>query len=477
MGLLARIRKKSNKSKQRERKPPQPKDDESPKSSPEEPNVKVTRSEKWIIRKRQANGTLKHLQTLTFRPTKNDLVAFGPGEYSLQKTAGGRFSKSEKITIDGTPNRPHPQGLPALDQGSGRPDRFPTTNYRRPSQAAEELSPSSISPPSVAKREKTVSDSTKPPRRQMKSNRPISVNDRSLPSTHDGMKQAAKPILRTRRTSLDREVKSASGVGTESKSAIASERGAQEPESRGSSSGRLQSDSQPERRTVDAHSVNLSEAVRLKDGSKVPSQAPTANRASVPEPTEEKKYISCAKCGDTICEEDELWLFKYNGKRCEYCAKEYCDECFPQHRCSSSKLCAYCGNRFSNDFVVVAEYCRKTYCSQQCVDLCSEKNKDSPECRSCGGREEDTEDTEESGQDENDEGGLHCKYCGVSIEYDDRTNYVCPDCKDEHSFCSRRCFNRYHKGKGLDHEGMTFGECDDMLEGRSGKSKVRVIRE
>jgi hypothetical protein len=455
---------------------PQPKDDESSKSSPEEPNVKVTRSEKWIIRKRQANGTLKHLQTLTFRPTKNDLVAFGPGEYSLQKSAGGRFSKSEKITVDGTPHRPHSRGLPALDQGSGRTDRFPTTNYRRPSQAAEELSPSSTTRTGVARREKTVSDRTKPPGRQMESNRPTSADDRSLLSTHDGMKQAAKTIPKTRRTLLDREVKSVPAVGAKSKSATASKRETQEHESVGSNGGRLQSKSQPERRPEDAHSVNLPEDVRVKDGYSVPSQAPTTNWASVPEPTKEKKYISCAKCGDTICEEDELWRFNHNGKRCEYCATEYCDECFPQHICSSSELCTYCDRRFSNEFVAVAQYCRKKYCSPQCVNLCFAKNKDRPECWGCGDREEDTEDTEESDQDENVEEDTQCIDCAISIEYDERSNYVCMDCENEDSFCSRLCFNLYHKRKGWDHEGMTFGEYDDQPEESSRKSKVRVIR-
>jgi hypothetical protein len=209
---------------------------------------------------------------------------------------------------------------------------------------------------------------------------------------------------------------------------------------------------------VDAHSVNLSEDVRVKDGSNTPSQALTTNKASAPEPTEEKKHVSCVKCGDTICGEDELWRFKYNGKTCDYCTRDYCDECFPQHICSSSELCTHCDRRFSNEFVAVAQYCRKKYCSVQCVNLCLEKNKDRPECWGCGKREEEAY---ESDQDEDSEEVYDCPACETSFEEDVNMSYICMDCEDEYSFfCSRRCFGRYHRRKGLDHEGMTFGEFD-----------------
>jgi hypothetical protein len=119
--------------------------------------IKKTQSvEKWIIRSRGSDGRLRHVDTLRFKPTPKVLSTYGPGEYSLQKSAGGRFSKSEKITIDGTPHKSHSRGLPALDQGSKRPDSFPTAGYHRPSPAAQELSPSITTPPSVPKREKTV---------------------------------------------------------------------------------------------------------------------------------------------------------------------------------------------------------------------------------------------------------------------------------------------------------------------------------
>ncbi len=470
----------------RERKKEEPKHENArtQESSSDNSHRGARRRDKWIVRHRLPNGRLKHLCTLQHKPTDKDLAPYGPGEYSVQKSTCGKFSKSERITIDETPHEPLSRGPPALDQGSGRSDRPPITDYRRPPQAPKKLPSPSTTPPSDHRKEKCVSDAIKRPKPQVKSDRPSSTDDRSRLSTDDGRKQDIESIVKRISELLDPEVKSASAVGAKGKSAIASKRETQDHGSAGSSTGRLQLDSQPEGKTVDAHSVRPLEDVRLKDGSKPPPQAPTTNSKSVPELKEEKKYISCAKCGDSICEEGERWLFKYDGKRCEYCDRSYCNECYRGHVCPSSEVCAFCRKRFSKDVVFVAQYCRKIYCSLQCARLCYKKNKDRPECWECGDSEEDTEeesegdteDTEESDQDETDELDLHCEYCGVSIEHDDRTNYVCMDCEDEDSFCSRLCFNRYHKRKGWDHDGMTFGEYDDLPEEPSRKGKVFLIR-
>ncbi|MEE9115945.1 MAG: hypothetical protein V3U09_03510 [Thermoplasmata archaeon] len=292
-------------------------------------------------------------------------------------------------------------------------------------------------------------------------------------STDDGTKQDIESIVKRIRELLDPGAKSTSAAEGRAKSAAASRRETKKGGSARSSTGRFQLDSQPEEKTVDAHSVRRLEDVRLKDEYKPPPQAPTTKSESVPEPTEKKKYISCAKCGDSICEEDELWLFKYDGKRCEYCSKEYCNECYEGHLCSSSEVCSYCAKRFSKDLGVMAQHCQKTYCSQRCLNMCFEKNQEKDECWDCCDREEDTEeeaeggpeenaeDTEQSDRDEADEYDIHCKNCGASIKHDDRSSYVCMECEDENSFCYEGCFNRYHWWKKLDHKGMTFGEYDD----------------
>ena len=484
MRLLARLKKKRSETEQGDKKQPRPRHDETLESRAEKLDVKATRKERWIIRKRQANGTLKHLKTLTFKPTKNDLEDFGPGAYSVQKSTGGKFSKSERITIDETPHEPRSRGLPALDRSSGRPDGPPTTEYRRPPQAPKKLPSPSTTPPSDHRREKTVSDAIKRPSLKVKSDRPSSTDDRSRLSTDDGRKQDIESIVKRISELLDPEVKSASAVGAKGKSAIASKRETQDHGSAGSSTRRLQLDSQPERGTVDAHSVRPLEDVRLKDGSKPPPQAPTTNSKSVPELKEEKKYISCTKCGDSICEENELWSFKYSGRRCEYCHLAYCRECFGEHVCPSSVVCSHCGKRFSTALdVFQAEYCQKPFCSRRCANLCFRKNKDTPECQGCGNREDESEekteedadeeveegpeDAEEGDQDEGEEWWyLPCSNCDILIRNDDPTNIECMDCEEEF-FCSWSCFKRYHQRKRLDHEGMTFGESYDWEEERS----------
>ncbi|MEE9115816.1 MAG: hypothetical protein V3U09_02850, partial [Thermoplasmata archaeon] len=196
MRLLARLKKKRSETKQGDRKQPRPRHDETLESRAEKLDVKATRKEKWIIRKRQADGTLKHLKTLTFRPTKNDLEDFGPGAYSIQKSAGGRFSKSEKITIEGALSEPPSRGPPALDQGSGRSDRPPITDYRRPPQAPKRLPSPSTTPSIDRRRGKSVSDAIKRPKPQVKSDRPSSTDDRSRLSTDDGRKQDIESIVK-----------------------------------------------------------------------------------------------------------------------------------------------------------------------------------------------------------------------------------------------------------------------------------------
>lgn len=473
----------------RERKKEQPKHEKAgtQESSSDNSHSGARRRDKWIVRHRLRNGRLKHLCTLQNKPTEKDLAPYGPGEYSIQKVAGGSFSKSEKITIEGAPREPPSRPSPALDQGSGQSDRPPITDYRRPPQAPKKLPSPSTTPSIDLRRGKSVSDAIKRPKPQMKSDRPLSSTDRSRLSTDDGRKQDIESIVKRISELLDQATKNASAAKAKSKSAMATKREAETRESARSSTGRLQLDSQPEGKTVDAHSVRPSEDVRLKDESKLPSQAPTANSKSVPEPTEKKKYISCTKCNDPICAEDELSLFKYGGKRCEFCSKEYCDECYEGHLCSSSEVCSYCGNRFSKDLGVMAQLCQKIFCSQRCLNMCFEKNQEKDECWDCCDREEDTEeeaeggpeenaeDTEQSDRDEDDEWDLRCKACGNSIKHDDRNAYVCLDCKDEDTFCYEGCFNRYHWWKKLNHKGMTFGEYDDSEEERRRKSKVRVV--
>ncbi len=92
------------------------------------------------------------------------------------------------------------------------------------------------------------------------------------------------------------------------------------------------------------------------------------------------------------------------------------------------------------------------------MNLCFAKNKDRPECWGCGKREEEAE---ESDQDEDSEEVYDCPACETPFEEDLNRSHICMDCDDELSFfCSRRCFGRYHRRIGLDHEGMTFGEFD-----------------
>lgn len=197
--------------------------------------------------------------------------------------------------------------------------------------------------------------------------------------------------------------------------------------------------------------------------------------------TQEGTSIICAKCKRTICSQRELEYYEDEIVVCEFCDQYYHPDCHPKHVCRESEMCFHCDERVPKTHVFREDYCMRSFCSARCRDMCYEEMNDDPGCQGCGARtdveEEDVEENveeEESGQDDNDEPDLVCRECGISIEEDDRTNYMCMDCEVGNAFCSRRCFNRYHRRKGWDHEGITFGEYDDFIEERSRKSKVFV---
>ena len=206
--------------------------------------------------------------------------------------------------------------------------------------------------------------------------------------------------------------------------------------------------------------------------------------------TQEGMNIICAKCKRTICSQRELEYYEDEIVVCEFCDQYYHPDCHPKHVCRESETCYHCDERVPKTHVFREDYCMRSFCSARCRDKCYEEMNDDPGCQGCGARtdveeeedveenveEEEEEEEEESDQDENDEGGLHCRECGISIENDDRTNIICMYCEVEDSFCSRRCFNRYHRRKGWDHEGITFGEYDDLPEEPSRKGKVFLIR-
>lgn len=59
----------------------------------------IEKPPKWIIRKRQTDGTIKHLVTLSQQPDYNSLANYGSGEYLIQECQGKKFSKAQKVTI------------------------------------------------------------------------------------------------------------------------------------------------------------------------------------------------------------------------------------------------------------------------------------------------------------------------------------------------------------------------------------------
>ena len=474
MKLSGLQRKPKRKSGQEENEHSESASEKNQNSSSEKSSEKTNRVEKWIIRSRGSDGKLRHLDTVRIKPTPKVLSTYGPGEYSIQKSTGGRFSKGIRITIEETTHDLSSQGLPALNPRSGRLDGLPTAKYPRPPRAQKDRLSPSIAPPSDRKRVKGVPDAIKRPEPQVRIDRPCSTEDESSMSTDDGIIFDVESIVKKVKKLLDREVKGELTGEAGVKPTADPKRETKKHETARNSSGRLQLRSQSEKETMDTRSNNLLENMKEKDGSNYSSPAPTAKSESAPRPAQEKKDISCAKCGKIICGEDELWWFQFSGKTCEYCTKNYCSACFPQHNCPSSELCTHCERRFSNDFVLVAQYCRKEFCSQQCANLCFEKNRDREECWGCGSREEKAE---ESNQDENSEEVYECMTCGTSFEEDADRNYVCMDCEDNDSFfCSRRCFNRYHRKKGLDHEGITFAKFDRFVNEEDKKGKVVIVR-
>jgi len=228
---------------------------------------------------------------------------------------------------------------------------------------------------------------------------------------------------------------------------------------------------------------------RVSDGARQTSRTPSESQGQDEyrsrqrwAATQEGMSIICAKCKRTICSQRELEYYEDEIVVCEFCDQYYHPDCHPTHVCRESEMCFHCGERVPKTHVFREDYCMRSFCSARCRDMCYEEMNDEPGCQGCGARtdveeegdvEENVEE-EEGDQDETDELDLRCRECGISIENDDRTNIICVDCEGEDDFCSRRCFNRYHRRKGWDHEGITFGEFDDFCEERSRKSKVFV---
>lgn len=390
-------------------------------------------SEKWVVRQRKEDGTLRHVITLTFKPSERDLLGYGPGSYMVQK-AGPKFSKAEKITVSRSKER----------KGSMPQAMSPETPKPSPPLSDRELLPPQIAGRESGDMEKHSKGPTGPSSSHIRPR--ISSSVKSLLATWvDGLTKAEKDskpdskiVTSPRRADVVNDVKGMRGF---------------EPLSKGKEERRLKY--VPRARPVKTplatgNKVVSKPAIHDSGGSaNAPSTPPTDRDEGYSSPLEDvsqEKTITCRRCGTTLCKREYLGLYRDEVRKCDYCICYFCTDCYPMHRCPESKVCFYCKTRFSTkDDIYKAEYCRKIFCSPKCVYVCRAHNKDKEDCQRCG-KGAISEESEENDEQENSEEGDFCAYCGAPLDED---TVDCSEC--ESVFCTTGCFRRYHRKRGVRH--------------------------
>lgn len=398
---------------------------------------------KWIVRKRQTDGTIKHVATLEFKPTAQTLKKYGCGSYLVQR-AGGRFSRAEKFKISN----------PQKEKEGAKVESLAQMPQTMPKQITREQKPASKF--ESKKLTVTTEELPLPLVRKRKVRKRIRYNRDMIKSYESQIApEKPSPIHSDTPTKINNTSKLGKITKMEQKGFQISSMTSIVPKK----TDMITAGS--ERNTKGAYNIDSTsrlEPLKLQssNGIKVPPTQTVSESKEIArlaaEPSErreapQKKYIRCTRCMEKLCEEDDLSLWRDEIIRCEFCNSFFCRECFTHHICHVSEICYSCKTRFPKEQVHRAEYCMKAFCSQRCKDSCYAKNRDKHECRGCGAKNSKGKEPKGNEQDENSEEDIYCTNCSNLIDEDDYPTYFCKNC--EELFCSKRCFNRYHRRRSL----------------------------
>jgi len=378
MNLWSRLRRRKRKIEKKEKESLRPESAKTRDSGSEKSREKADKVEKWIIRVRGSDGKLRHVDTWKFRPTAQDLVIFGPGEYAIQKV-GRKFSKAEKITIEGTPEERDTSNEVTSTPVSQQLNRALASGPQRPPSVSRKLGHSRMT------REEVVKEKVNEKARLRTS---IGGKAPTQGSSRNGdSPEQVSEISGLEKMAHAKELASHVGstvndfaASTEKTGTMRSERKWRAEDVLSDITRHLDVEPPSNGKTKIASDITVSGNVEIAEG---PATPPRSLREEPPiesKVSNEKKVIVCARCGKHLCDEDDLWLWSDEIAKCDFCERYFCEGCHQKHRCSGSEVCTFCKSRFSNEHVYKAEYCRKIYCSVRCVNLCLRENIDNPDC-------------------------------------------------------------------------------------------------
>lgn len=383
--------------------------------------AKRNSSENWLVRRREKNGTLKHIVTLTSKPTEKDLMMFGVGSYSIQKIVGRKFSKAEKITITSVP-----------EDTNIIPQIAPTQVLQHRSQLAKPEPPKSIAateelPPPLVRKRKVRKKKVRRNGDLIKQYASQIAPEKTLLIHSDTPTKINNTSKLERITNIKQK-----GLQTSSITSIA-----------------------PKKTDMKTTCSDRSEVVGA--GGKLQTTLDSQKEYHLDDFRRgtEEKAVFCDLCGKRICDVNDLWLSRDEMTKCSSCGKYFCRDCYQAHNCPLSIVCSWCKERVASSSAITADYCRRIFCSPRCRDLCRRENRDNLDCQGCMD-EEVGEGMEETDESEERIEKFYCPICDTLILDEDGVMsngaVYCEDDECDRFFCSRRCYRRYHKREGLNHE-------------------------
>lgn len=351
-------------------------------------------NQRFVARKRNERGQLKHIATFNHPPTKKDLEPFGPGDYSILTTKPS-LKQWTRIHVE-----------PEKELQKQKPRKVKEERDFAPISASIKLSSSNIG----SKNNRGLRET----KHELKKS---SISETEIPSQPIQEKITPRgdvlQLLKTQKNAYKQPLNEPESPQTVEKSRLRPE------------------PYQPQDRSTTEPQLVTIEAEENKAESKLVIE----------------KTIECYKCG-----EDLTWFTK-----CEFCQEIYCDEdlkdCYKLHYCPESYVCIICSKRTAFEETTISPFCNKAYCSVRCLTKCLEKNEYNPECMPCvyGDlvEKEKSECTKCGTQVNNTD--TYCPECSDELEREDvdEEEYDCDgDCSDCTNYdCEDRC-KRKGKCKG-----------------------------
>lgn len=358
-----------------------------------EPTIDISQlpNQKFVVRKRNNRGQLKHIATFDYPPTQKDLESYGHGDYSVLTTKPS-LRQWTRIRVE-----PEKKLQEPIFRKAGLINDYPPVS-------------TSITPLNVNTQKEINKHFPDIGRESKKSSIsedktvPLPTPEEFLTSEDIAQMPVPKEIIRQHQIEVNK-----------SKPAI-------------------------------KNSSQSPTEYQLRDSPLIDPQLPPTSSQEKQENCKlvEKKPKVCYKCGY------ELILFT----RCEFCRKIFCDEqlddCYKLHHCPDSYKCTICTKRIAVGETITDTFCNNPYCSARCLTKCLEKNDNNIECKPCINdslSEEDELECDESGSEATESDEFLPK-CDIELEGNkeieekedrekDDCDGICNDCITNN--CKERC--------------------------------------